>query len=281
MVSSTDASSATLAVAVRLPPPCAPLLAVQARPLLLAASLSRQLAAQGHPTELVLCCDPHADIMHHFVVSVWLRYLELAGETFEYPEQAFQEDYVWDIGATLHREHRDDYHYSATRLFPEADSTATFAHLQKQIRSLLGETRYQQVYSLASSAILDSYQRDMNALDILNSQWSENQKSCPDALNTLMLTKLKKTHAIHIAPTTLMRAGKNAAISPSTESAVTLRELYTEVGVPATIDHFMSKRYDQPLDFDIEQAKPGKTHHLATRIKAANTALQQQATAIL
>jgi arginyl-tRNA synthetase len=38
--------------------------------------------------------------------SVWLRYLELCGEEVRFPSQRLSSgDYVWDIAATLHRDH--------------------------------------------------------------------------------------------------------------------------------------------------------------------------------
>ncbi|MGA1562741.1 MAG: arginine--tRNA ligase, partial [Gammaproteobacteria bacterium] len=39
--------------------------------------------------------------------SVWLRYLELAGEELTFPSNGYKGDYVWDIAATLHRDKGD------------------------------------------------------------------------------------------------------------------------------------------------------------------------------
>jgi arginyl-tRNA synthetase len=54
--------------------------------------------------------------MDILATSVWLRYLELCGEALDFPSNGYKGDYVWDIAATLHREHGDDYRVDADRL---------------------------------------------------------------------------------------------------------------------------------------------------------------------
>jgi arginyl-tRNA synthetase len=49
--------------------------------------------------------------------SVWLRYLELCGEQLRFPSNGYKGDYVWDIAATLHREHGDAYRVEAEQVF--------------------------------------------------------------------------------------------------------------------------------------------------------------------
>ena len=58
--------------------------------------------------------------MDILATSVWLRYLELCGEAFEFPSNGYKGDYVWDIAATLHREHADAYRVEAAQVFAGA-----------------------------------------------------------------------------------------------------------------------------------------------------------------
>jgi arginyl-tRNA synthetase len=51
--------------------------------------------------------------------SVWLRYLELCGEELDFPSNGYKGDYVWDIAATLHREHGDAYRVDAAEVLRE------------------------------------------------------------------------------------------------------------------------------------------------------------------
>ena len=55
--------------------------------------------------------------MDTLATSVWLRHLELCGEKFIFPANAYKGDYVYDIGATLHRENADKYRHPAAKLF--------------------------------------------------------------------------------------------------------------------------------------------------------------------
>ena len=102
--------------------------------------------------------------MNILAASVWLRYLELCGEELEFPVNGYKGDYVWDIAATLHREHGDDYRYPAAEVFAgvPADEPAggdKEQHIDSLIdRSahLLGDNRYRYIFELGLNTILDA-----------------------------------------------------------------------------------------------------------------------------
>ena len=52
--------------------------------------------------------------MNILTVSVWLRYLELCGETIPFPANGYQGDYIFDIAADIHREQGDVYQHTAS-----------------------------------------------------------------------------------------------------------------------------------------------------------------------
>ncbi|MCW8945612.1 MAG: arginine--tRNA ligase, partial [Sedimenticola sp.] len=55
--------------------------------------------------------------MDILAASMWLRYLELCDESLTFPSNGYKGDYVWDIAATLHREHGDAYRHSTEEVF--------------------------------------------------------------------------------------------------------------------------------------------------------------------
>ena len=117
--------------------------------------------------------------MDILATSVWLRYLELAGEELAFPSNGYQGDYVWDIAATLHREHGDDYRHSADEVFDgvppdEPDGGDKEKHIDALIaraRELLGDNRYRYVFELALNTILDDIRDDLEKFGVVYDQW--------------------------------------------------------------------------------------------------------------
>ncbi|RTZ78525.1 MAG: arginine--tRNA ligase [Gammaproteobacteria bacterium] len=117
--------------------------------------------------------------MDILATSVWLRYLELAGEELAFPSNGYKGDYVWDIAATLHREHGDDYRHSADEVFDgvppdEPDGGDKEKHIDALItraRELLGDNRYRYVFELALNTILDDIRDDLEKFGVVYDQW--------------------------------------------------------------------------------------------------------------
>jgi len=111
--------------------------------------------------------------------SVWLRYLELCGEALTFPSNGYRGDYVWDIAATLHREHGDDYRHPAGEVYegvpPDApDGGDKEAHIDALIVSakrLLGDNRYRYVFELGLNTILDDIRDDLGLFGVNYQEW--------------------------------------------------------------------------------------------------------------
>ena len=111
--------------------------------------------------------------------SVWLRYLALCGEEFAFPSNGYKGDYVWDIAATLHREHGDDYRCDSVELFAEVppdepaggDKEAHIDRLIANAKQLLGGNRYRFVFELGLNVILDDIRDDLALFGVEYQEW--------------------------------------------------------------------------------------------------------------
>ncbi len=114
--------------------------------------------------------------------SVWLRYLELCGEELDFPSNGYKGDYVWDIAATLHREHGDDYRRDAGEVFggvppderpdaPDGDKEAHIDGLIANAKRLLGDNRYRYVFELGLNTILDDIRDDLALFGVEYEEW--------------------------------------------------------------------------------------------------------------
>lgn len=111
--------------------------------------------------------------------SVWLRYLELAGETLTFPINGYKGDYVWDIAANIHREHGDTYRFDSAQVFadvpadePEGgDKELHIDALIKQAKSLLGDNHYRFVFEQGLNVILDDIRDDLSLFGVNYQHW--------------------------------------------------------------------------------------------------------------
>ena len=120
--------------------------------------------------------------MDILATSVWLRYLELCGEALDFPSNGYKGDYVWDIAATLHREHGDAYRADADSLreglppdeITPGDGGDKEAHIDALIaaaKRLLGDNRYRYVFELGLNTILDDIRDDLAQFGITYQEW--------------------------------------------------------------------------------------------------------------
>ena len=111
--------------------------------------------------------------------SLWLRYLELAGEDIPFPSNGYKGDYVWDMAATLHREHGDAYRHGAQEVFADipadepagGDKELHIDGLVARAKALLGDNRYRYVFELGLNTILDDIRDDLALFGVTYDEW--------------------------------------------------------------------------------------------------------------
>jgi len=147
------------------------------------ATLANLLKAVGYDVQCEYYVNDAGRQMDILGTSVWLRYLDLAGEQIAFPSNAYQGDYIWDIAATLHREQGDEFRKSALDVFrgvhadhPEGDKEKHIDDLIENAKSLLGEQNYRQVFDLALNTLVDVIRKDLGQFGVEFDEWfSERQ----------------------------------------------------------------------------------------------------------
>lgn len=137
------------------------------------------LAAVGFEVHREYYVNDAGRQMNILAASVWLRYLELAGEELAFPANGYKGDYVWDIAATLHREHGDDYRHSADEVFTGVaedepaggDKELHIDGLIERAKTLLGDNRYRYVFELGLNVILDDIRDDLALFGVNYEEW--------------------------------------------------------------------------------------------------------------
>jgi len=136
-------------------------------------ALARVLRAAGYETSSEYYINDAGRQMDILALSVWLRYLELAGETLTFPDQAYQGDYVFDIAATVHRENGDRYRYDAGGLMQDlpADMDQALDTLIARTQAHLGADQFAYIHGLARDTLVADICGDLAGFGVDYDTW--------------------------------------------------------------------------------------------------------------
>jgi len=143
------------------------------------AAVADLLEAVGYAVHREYYVNDAGRQMDILAASVYLRYLELCGEETPFPANGYQGDYVWDIGATLHREQGERLRRPAAEVFAgvPADEPAggdRETHIDGVIarsQALLGREDYRLVFDAGLDAILHNIRQDLKEFGVVYDEW--------------------------------------------------------------------------------------------------------------
>jgi arginyl-tRNA synthetase len=157
------------------------------------AALANLLTAAGYQVHNEYYVNDAGRQMDILATSVWLRYLELCGESIVFPTNGYRGDYVWDIAASLHREYANQLHRPKTEIFsdipPDADDGGDKEEhidaLIVQAKTLLGAAQYLAVFDRGLNLILDDIRQDLLQFNVAYAHWFSERSLQPQLSATL------------------------------------------------------------------------------------------------
>jgi arginyl-tRNA synthetase len=165
------------------------------------ACVADLLAAVGFNVHREYYVNDAGRQMDILATSVWLRYLELAGEKFAFPSNGYKGDYIYDIGATLHRENGDKYRHAAANLFegvpadePQGgDREKHIDALIERAKRLLGPQAYRTVFDLGLNVILGDIRQDLEEFGVRYEEWYSERALVETGAADRAIERLKKS----------------------------------------------------------------------------------------
>ena len=165
------------------------------------ACVADLLAAVGFSVHREYYINDAGRQMDILATSVWLRYLELAGEKFTFPSNGYKGDYVYDIGATLHRENADQYRHPAAKVFEGVpadepaggDKEKHIDGLIERAKQLLGSAAYRKVFDLGLNVILDDIRQDLGEFGVVYDEWYSERALVERGAADTAIARLKKS----------------------------------------------------------------------------------------
>ncbi len=172
--------------------PTGPLHVGHGRGAALGATMANMLNAVGFDVQREYYVNDAGRQMDILAASVWLRYLELCGETFPFPSNGYKGEYVKEIAQNLKNQIGENLKHHASAVFnsvpaDEPDGGDKEAHIDgvvAQARQLLGE-EYQSVFDLGLYAILKDIKEDLGEFGVEYDEWFS-ERSLSDHVKTVV-----------------------------------------------------------------------------------------------
>ncbi len=161
-------------------------------------ALARVLKAAGYEVDREYYVNDAGRQMDIIAASVWLRYLDLCGESVDYPANAYQGDYIWDIAATVHREKKGRLFHGVEDVFMGLSSNDPETYLDGIIarsKQLLGDSGYGMIFDLATDTLLENIRRDLKEFGVEYDRWfSERSLTTSGAVDKAIALLKEKGH---------------------------------------------------------------------------------------
>jgi arginyl-tRNA synthetase len=235
------------------------------------ASLANLLDAVGFKVKREYYVNDAGRQMQILALSVWLRYLELHGVEFRFPENAYRGDYIIDIARELQSRHGDTLVRDPSALPSVADAEdkeAALSELIASTRTLLTEENFRKAQDLALNSILDDIRDDLSEFGVVYDRWySERSLTENGAINRALEKLQANNHTYVKGGATWFRASDLG----DEKDRVVVRENGQTTYFASDIAYHLEKR---ERGFDILLDVLGADHHgYVARVRAGLEAM--------
>jgi len=167
------------------------------------AALSDIMEAAGFEVTREYYVNDAGRQMDILATSVWLRYLELLGESITFPSNGYQGDYIRDIAAELKARMGEALHRPVAEVYasvpadvPEGDKEAHIDGLIANAKALLGD-QYDLVHRIALEAILADIKEDLAEFRVHFDNWFSERSLFESGLVDAAIEKLQQAGFIY------------------------------------------------------------------------------------
>jgi len=239
------------------------------------AAVSDLLKAIGYKVDREYYVNDAGRQMDILTVSIWLRYLEQCEISIDFPENAYQGDYIRDIADKLLSEKQQSL--SSDVDFPEKkdDPERNIDQLITFSKTILGSDNYQTILCLGLDEILGEIREDLADFGVFFDHWFYESSLSKDDQIQQCLGKLKDSDFVYEENGALWF--RSTAFGDEKDRVI-IREngqaTYFASDIAYHLEKF-SRGYDKAINIW------GADHHgYITRVKAALSALDENPDAL-
>jgi len=255
--------------------PTGPLHVGHGRGAVYGAVVSDLLEAIGYKVDREYYINDAGRQMDILTVSIWLRYLEQCEIKIDFPENAYQGDYIRNIAGKLLSDKQQSL--SSDMDFPETNDDLEI-HIDLLIafaKTTLGSENYQTILDFGLNEILGEIRDDLADLGVVFDRWFFERSLANDDQIQKCITKLKDSHSVYEEEGALWF--RSTAFGDEKDRVI-IRDngqaTYFASDIAYHVDKF-SRGYDKAINIW------GADHHgYIARVKAALSALDENPDAL-
>jgi len=172
------------------------------------AVVANLLRAVGYQVHCEYYVNDAGRQMNILAASVWLRYLEACGESFDFPSNGYKGEYIRSIADELRQQHDDELRHSADSVFanlpadlsatnPEGDKEAHIDAIIERAQTLLGHKNYHVVFGAGLNSILQDIRDDLAEFGVVFDEWFSERSLMDKGAVQHALNVLKKNDAVY------------------------------------------------------------------------------------
>lgn len=176
----------------------APLTVSAARRLLFAKALTALITELGYEVQCHSLFADYEQPVKKLTVSIWLRYLELCGESITYPEDCYQGDYIFDFAATVHRTYSNLWHVTAKDVAELQSQVHYCVDMYNPILEWLGDEALATIQHIGLHSINQDISSDLKEIDVDFTKWPWASTLLHDGTVSEVINRLKANDLVHI-----------------------------------------------------------------------------------
>lgn len=239
------------------------------------ASVANLLQANGYRVHREYYVNDAGRQMDILAASVWLRYLELGGESFPFPSNGYRGGYIREIAADLRDQQVSQLHHPAEGVFagvspdgPDGDKEAHIDGVIGNMRKLLGEQGYRRVQDAALQGILGDIREDLAEFGVVMDEWFSERSLTESGLVEETVSQLRQAQLAYEKDGALWF---RAAQFGDEKDRVLVRENGQTTYIASDIAYHLGKR---KRGFDVLLDVLGADHHgYVARVRAGLEAM--------
>jgi arginyl-tRNA synthetase len=143
--------------------------------------------------------------MDILAASVWLRYLELCGEKFVFPANAYKGQYLIDSARHLQKIYNNTLCVTSSVVFedlpkdePEGgDKEIYIDAIIVRTQKLVGEEVYKKIFNLTLEMILNDIRNDLSEFGVYFQEWFSEREFVQSNVVDLMIQRMKKSGRVY------------------------------------------------------------------------------------
>ncbi len=255
--------------------PTGPLHVGHGRGAAFGSSLCNILKKVGYEVHAEYYVNDHGRQMDILATSVWLRYLELCGESITFPANGYKGEYIVSIARKIRQKFGDDLRFSKAEVFAQVspdepaggDKEKHIDELVMNAKDILGKG-YNKIFKTAMKNILTGIKNDLEDFNVYYDQWFSEKSLHEDDTIDRALAKLEAGGHLYKKEGALWF---NATHFGDEKDRVVMRENGIKTYFASDVAYLMNK-FERGFDKSVYVF--GADHHgYIPRLKAATKAL--------